>query len=65
MKIVNFINFFKEVKSEGNKISWFTFKETLTASLLVFTVVLIASLFFFMIDGIIYKVMNYILTKGG
>ena len=65
MRIANLINFFKEVRLEGNKVSWSTFKETLTASFLVFTMVLIASLFFLMIDGAIYKMINYILMKGG
>ena len=64
MKIANFINFFREVRFEGNKVVWPMFKETLTASFLVFIVVLIASLFFLMIDGVIYKMMGYILTKG-
>lgn len=65
MKIASFINFFREVRSEGNRVSWSTFKETLTASFLVFIVVLIASLFFLMIDGTIYKIIGYILMSGG
>ena len=65
MRIANFISFFREVRSEGNKVVWPVFKETLAASFLVFVVVLIASLFFLMVDGTIYKAMGYILTKGG
>jgi preprotein translocase subunit SecE len=65
VKITGFINFFKDVRAEGYKIAWPTFKETLTSSFLVFVAVLIASLFFLMIDGVVYRAINYILTVGG
>jgi preprotein translocase subunit SecE len=35
------------------------------SSLLVFFAVIISSLFFLMIDGAIYKTINYVLTLGG
>ncbi|WP_407651249.1 preprotein translocase subunit SecE [Candidatus Bandiella euplotis] len=65
MRIINFANFFREVKAEGDRIAWPTLKETLIASSLVFAAVFVASLFFLMIDGVIYKAINYILTVGG
>ncbi len=65
MKINKLINFVAEVRSEGYRVSWPAMKDTLMSSLLVFIAVIISSLFFLMIDGAIYKSINYILTLGG
>jgi len=59
------INFVAEVRSEGYRVLWPAMKDTLMSSLLVFIAVIISSLFFLMIDGVIYKSINYILTLGG
>ena len=53
MKILNIINFVKEVKQEGKKIVWPTRKETLITTAMVFVMVLIFSLFFLLVDNII------------
>lgn len=65
MKISKLINFINEIRFEGHKVSWPNFKDTVTSSLLVFFAVIISSLFFLMIDGAIYKTINYVLTLGG
>ena len=65
MKISKLINFINEVKFEGYKVSWPVLKDTAMSSLLVFIAVIISSLFFLIIDGAIYKTINYVLTLGG
>ena len=47
MKILNIINFVKEVKQEGKKIVWPTRKETLITTAMVLLMVVIFSIFFF------------------
>jgi preprotein translocase subunit SecE len=65
VKISKLLNFVTEVRSEAYRISWPIMKDTVMSSLLVFIAVIISSLFFLMVDGAIYKSINYILTVGG
>ncbi len=65
MKTSKLLNFITEVRSEAYRISWPIMKDTMMSSLLVFIAVIISSLFFLMIDGAIYKSINYVLTLGG
>ncbi len=53
MKILNVINFVKEVKQEGKKIVWPTRKETLITTAMVLLMVLVFSIFFLLVDNII------------
>ena len=53
MNINNVIVFLREVNSEIYKISWPTLRNTVVSSLLVLIAVIIASLFFLIVDGII------------
>ena len=53
MNINNVIVFLREVNSEIYKISWPTLRNTIVSSLLVLIAVIIASLFFLIVDGII------------
>jgi len=49
-KPFNVVQFFKEVRAEGRKITWTTRKETWITSVMVFIMVIIAALFFFVVD---------------
>ena len=53
MKMLNIINFVKEVKQEGKKIVWPTRKETLITTAMVLLMVVIFSIFFLLVDNII------------
>ena len=53
MKIMNVINFVKEVKKEGKKIVWPTRKETLITTAMVLLMVVVFSIFFLLVDNII------------
>jgi preprotein translocase subunit SecE len=56
--------FFGQVASEARKISWLSRKETVTGSIVVFVVVMIASLFFMLVDFGAYKMVNILLNIG-
>ena len=55
------INFYKEVKQEGLKITWPTKPEVITTTIMVFIFVILSSIFFLLIDKIISFVVEYIL----
>lgn len=62
LKIVEFI---RQVKQEAAKIVYPERKDTLVTSAVVFVAVLAMSLFFLLVDTIIYKTINFILNIGG
>jgi len=45
------VQFFREVRAEARKITWTTRKETWITSVMVFIMVVMASLFFLAVDG--------------
>ena len=45
------VQFFREVRAEARKITWTTRKETWITSVMVFIMVVMASLFFMAVDG--------------
>tara|TARA_Y200000002_G_scaffold346196_1_gene320622 strand:+ start:822 stop:1043 length:222 start_codon:yes stop_codon:yes gene_type:complete len=51
-------SFYKEVKQEALKITWPTKPEVISTTLMVFIFVLIASLFFLLVD----KIISYLVT---
>jgi preprotein translocase subunit SecE len=50
-KKTNPVQFFREVRAEARKITWTTRKETWITSMMVFIMVVVASLFFLAVDG--------------
>ena len=55
------INFYKEVKQEGLKITWPTKPEVITTTVMVFIFVFLASIFFLLVDKLISFLVEYIL----
>ncbi len=55
--------FMKEVRQEGSKVTWTTRKETAITTLMVFIMVVIAAIFFLIVDtifgGVIGLILNY------
>ncbi|MGH1399240.1 MAG: preprotein translocase subunit SecE [Alphaproteobacteria bacterium] len=51
--MANPIKFFKEVRNEGKKVTWPTRQETITSTIAVFIMVVVASIFLYFADQII------------
>jgi preprotein translocase subunit SecE len=58
------IEFFKQVRSETQKVSWPTRKETMQSTMAVFVMVVIASLFLFAADQVLAWIVKMILNLG-
>ena len=57
--------FVRQVRQEINRITWATKRETMFASLTVFVMALIASIFFFLVDLLLSNVVQMLLGFGG
>ena len=53
--------FFREVRAEGRKITWTTWKETWITSIMVGIMVVLTALFFFTVDGALSFVVRQVL----
>jgi len=60
--INNITRFFSEVKLEGLKITWPTSKEATSATLMVVIMACLAGLFFLLIDSVVYRLINFIIS---
>ena len=56
--------FIREVRQEANKVTWPTRKETGITTAMVFLMVVLAALFFFLVDTVVAKVIQLILGVG-
>ena len=65
MAKTNPAQFVRQVRQEINRITWATKRETMYASLSVFVMALIASIFFFLVDLLLSKVVQILLSFGG
>lgn len=53
--------FIKQVRQEASKVTWLSRKDTLTSTCIVLVMVLVASVFFLVIDWGIFKIVQAIL----
>jgi preprotein translocase subunit SecE len=58
------MQFFKDVRSEGMKVTWPTRKETMITTAMVFVMVILASIFFLIADLIIRWAVTLVLGLG-
>ena len=65
MAKTNPAQFVRQVRQEINRITWATKRETTIASMSVFVMALIASLFFFLVDLLLSNVVQALLSFGG
>ena len=65
MAKTNPAQFVRQVRQEINSITWASKRETMYASLSVFVMALIASVFFFLVDLLLSKVVQILLSFGG
>jgi preprotein translocase subunit SecE len=61
----NPVEFFKQVRTEVAKVTWPTRKETTVTTVLVFAMVVLASIFFLAVDSILSTAVTSLLGFGG
>jgi preprotein translocase subunit SecE len=65
MATKNPVEFFKQVRSEVAKVTWPTRKETTLTTVMVFAMVVLASIFFLAVDATLSTLVSWILGFGG
>mgnify|MGYP002846389206 FL=1 len=65
MAKTNPAQFVRQVRQEINRITWASRRETLYASLSVFVMAIIASLFFLLVDLSLSSIVEFLLGLGG
>ena len=65
MAKTNPAQFVRQVRQEINRITWATKRETMFASISVFVMALIASLFFLLVDLLLSSIVEFLLGFGG
>ncbi len=61
MSRVSPAQFVRQVRQEISKITWATRKDTVTATITVFVMVIIAAIFFLLVDLVLSNVVQFIL----
>jgi preprotein translocase subunit SecE len=64
MAKTNPAEFLQQVRNEGAKVTWPTRKETTVTTVMVFIMVLVASLFFFVADYVMSSLVRLLLGLG-
>ena len=59
------VEFFRQVNQERKKVTWPTRKETTVTTLMVFAMVVLASIFFLAVDATLSTLITWILGFGG
>ncbi len=62
---LNPLRFFTEVRQEGRKVTWTSRSETIVSTIMVVIMAVIAAIFFFFVDWIIGRLVNFLLSLGG
>jgi preprotein translocase subunit SecE len=65
MATKNPVEFFKQVRTEVAKVTWPTRKETTLTTVMVFAMVVLASIFFLAVDATLSTLITWILGFGG
>ncbi len=65
MAKTNPAQFVRQVRQEINRITWASRRETMFASISVFVMALIASIFFLLVDLMLSKIVQFLLNFGG
>ena len=65
MAKTNPFEFLQQVRAEGSKVTWPTRKETLVTTAMVFVMVLLASVFFLIVDQVLRWGVGLVLGLGG
>ena len=65
MARTNIIQFFREVRQEASKVTWPTRRETMISTGMVLIMVVIAAIFFLLVDWILAAGVQFFLGVGG
>ena len=65
MAKTNPLDFLQQVRTEGEKVTWPSRKETLITSAMVVVMVVLASAFFLVVDQVLRWVVSLVLGLGG
>jgi preprotein translocase subunit SecE len=65
MAKINPLEFARQVRQEVGKVTWPTRKETGITTAMVFLMVVLAAIFFFLVDQVLALVMRYVIGLGG
>jgi len=58
------IQFFQQVRQEVAKVTWPTRRETTISTIMVFVMVIIAAIFFFVVDQVLSLAIRFIMGLG-
>lgn len=65
MARTNLFEFFQQVRAEGAKVTWPNRRETLVTTAMVFVFVILAGLFFLVVDQVVRIGVGLVLGLGG
>ena len=65
MAKTNPFEFIQQVREEGAKVSWPSRRETMISTVMVFIMVVIASLFFLAVDAVLHRGVQWVLGIAG
>ena len=65
MAKTNPFEFLQQVRAEGSKVTWPSRKETIITTVMVFVMVVLASLFFLVVDLVLSSGVRMVLGIGG
>ena len=65
MAKTNPFDFIQQVRSEGAKVTWPTRKETMITTAMVFVMVVLASVFFLVVDQVVAFAVRTVIGLGG
>lgn len=61
MAELKLVEFFRQVKQEAKKVTWSSRKDVMVSTSVVLVMVLVASVFFLIVDSVIFKTVQMIL----
>jgi preprotein translocase subunit SecE len=64
MAKINPLEFARQVRQEVGKVTWPTRKETAITTAMVFVMVVLAAIFFFIVDQVLSLLMRYVIGLG-
>ncbi len=65
MAKTNPFEFIQQVREEGAKVTWPTRRETMISTVMVFIMVVIASIFFLAVDAVLHRGVQWVLGIAG
>ena len=64
MASISPVEFLRQVRQEVGKVTWPTRRETVQTTAMVFLMVILAALFFFVVDLVLGHAVRYVLNLG-